>query len=181
MRKTNLEKPEISFVPVDAKNAHTYITVGIQSYTEHYLHLWENSDPTPFIREFLTIEVLLKELKRPDSFFYIIYNASQEVGILNFTLDKVNPYFPDTETLLLNKLYLIRSAANKGIGSTSLEFTETFARTYAKQVVWLYTMKKGKPKEFYRANGYKTIAEAEITLARVLKEEKAMWVMAKVL
>lgn len=176
-----MEKEEIRFVPVNAHNSQAYIHVGIQSYKEHYLHLWENSDPSPFINEFLTLARLLTEINKPNSFFYIIKRHSQHVGILNFTLDKVNPYFPNSKTLLLNKLYLIRSAASQGIGSVSLNFTERFAKTHNKDIVWLYAMKKGEPKDFYQKNGYQITSEAEITLPKVLVNEKAMWVMAKVL
>ena len=181
MAHPNFEKEAIGFVPVTAYNAHAYVSIGIQSYKEHYLHLWENSDPSPFINEFLTIESVLAEIEKPTSFFYIVERQSQPTGILNFTLDKPNPYFPNTETLLLNKLYLIRAEANRGIGTVSLKFTEQFAQNHNKQVVWLYAMKKGEPKSFYLRNGYQITSEAEITLPKVLDSEKAMWVMAKVL
>ena len=179
--RPNLDKMDINFIPVDMHNAKAYITVGIQSYKEHYLHLWENADPAPFINEFLSLDGLLAEIKKPSSLFYIVQQESKDVGILNFTLDKANPYFPSTASLLLNKLYLIRSASKRGIGKASLEFTNRIAKTYKKKIVWLYTMKKGETKDFYGRNGYKVVAEAEITLPHVLEDEKEMWVMAKVL
>ncbi len=181
VEKPNLNKMDINFIPVDIHNADVYIKVGTQSYKEHYLHLWENSEPAPFINEFLSLDGLLAETKKPSSLFYIIQQESADVGILNFTLDKQNPYFPQKTNLLLNKLYLIRSASKGGIGKASLEFTEMIAKTYKKNIVWLYTMKKGRTKDFYERNGYKIFAEAEITLPHVLEDEKEMWVMAKML
>ncbi len=171
----------IQFIPVNRANAKTYITVGIRSYTQHYLHLWENRDPSPFINKFLSQKNLAADLKKPLQHFFIIKNGDKAVGILNFSLDAHHTALNVDKTVLLNKLYLIRSAANKGIGAIGLNFVEAFAKKHRKKVVWLYAMQKGRPKHFYQKNGYEIITASEITLTKVLEEEKHMWLMAKYL
>ncbi len=172
---------EIQFIPVTQANAAAYINVGIQSYKEHYLHLWENRDPSPFIIKFLSWESLLNDLRNPSQRFYIIKNNGLTVGILNFTLDAVHTAVKAKETILLNKLYLIRSASNKGIGGAGIRFVEAFASRHDKKVVWLYAMQKGSPKRFYQKYDYEIITASEITLPKVLEQEKHMWLMAKYL
>lgn len=171
----------ITFVPVTKHNAKIYIATGIRSYREHYLHLWENNDPSPFINSFLSLDGLIRNLKDPLQRFFIIKKAEENIGILNFSLDVPNNNITETHTLLLNKLYLLGSAANKGVGSFALDFVETYAHQQKKEVIWLYAMKKGKPKQFYSKYGYQIITDAEVTLPHVLPHEKEMWLMAKFL
>ena len=63
---------EINFIPVNEKNIDTYIEVGIKSYKEHYLHLWKNQDPSPFINAFLNKVYVLEALKSTTQLFYLI-------------------------------------------------------------------------------------------------------------
>ena len=169
----------LDFLPVTSQNLQRYLNTGIQSYKEHYLHLWKNSDPNPFISTFLTKESVLKNLQDPNQLFYIISADDNDAGILNITLDDEKGCFLSKNNLLLNKIYLLRSYANGGIGSKSLEFTYQLAKKYQKDLVWLYAMKKGKPVQFYQKHGFQIIKEAFIELPYVLEKEKEMWLMAK--
>lgn len=169
----------IDFLPVTTKHVHRYVKVGIQSYKEHYLHLWENQDPSPFINAYLTPDKVDGFLKDHNQLFYIIVFDSKDVGILNITLDDEKGYFLSHRNLLLNKIYLLKAYSAMGIGGKTLLFTEELARKHQKEIVWLYTMKKGKPLSFYKKHEYKIIKESAIELEHVLDQEKEMWLMAK--
>lgn len=170
---------KIDFLPVSEKNIQRYIKVGVQSYTEHYLHLWKNQDPSPFINAYLTQGKVVSNLKDPNQLYFIIVFDGLDVGILNITLDAKTGYFLSERNLLLNKIYLLKDYSNIGIGTKTLLFTEALARKYTKEITWLYAMKKGKPLSFYKKHGYEIIKEAIIELDNVLDHEKEMWLMAK--
>ncbi|KPM30759.1 GCN5-related N-acetyltransferase [Croceitalea dokdonensis DOKDO 023] len=168
----------VCIVPVTKDNINSYLRVGIQSYKEHYLHLWENSDPEPFISANLTKESVKKALANDREHLFIVECNHEAVGILAITLD-VNRAGLPTNNLLLHKIYLTKVSTNQGIGSTVLKFVEDFARAANRQLVWLFTMQKGKPMTFYQKQGYRILEAAEITLPKVKPSEKAMWVMTK--
>lgn len=169
----------IQFSPVTENNLHHYLTTGIQSYKEHYLHLWKNSDISPFVNAFLTKESVTNSLKDPLQLFYIIKTDEKDVGILNVTLNAKKGIFLSPNNLLLNKIYLLKAYSNLGIGTKTLEFVYELAKKHQKNLVWLYAMKKGKPLQFYKKHGYQVIQEAFIELPNVLDKEKEMWLMAK--
>lgn len=170
---------EVVFVPVTKENVETYITVGIKSYKEHYLHLWKNQDPAPFINAFLKKSYVLKALKSNDQLFYLIKVDGTIAGILNMTLNAKKGFFLSKENILLNKIYLLKTYSAMGIGSASLKLIEDLAKTKKKDVVFLYAMKKGNPLRFYTKHNYSIIKEAFIELPNILENEKEMWLMAK--
>lgn len=97
-----------SYIPVTKYNIDNYITTGIKSYKEHYLHLWNNNDPSPFIEAFLTKESVVKSLEDSSQLFYLIKIKDNIAGILNLTLDSKKGSFLSKENLLLNKIYLLK-------------------------------------------------------------------------
>ena len=169
----------LSFIPVTKFNIDTYLTTGITAYREHYLHLWQNNDPTPFINAFLTKECVTTSLVDSSQLFYLIKLKENIVGILNLTLDSKKGAFLSEANLLLNKIYLLKEYAVQGIGSKTLKFVERLAEKNKKDVVWLYAMKKGRPLDFYKKHNYKIVKESCIDLPNVLDTEKEMWLMAK--
>jgi GNAT superfamily N-acetyltransferase len=169
----------LSFITVTKHNIDKYLTTGITAYKEHYLHLWKNNNPSPFIHSFLTKESVTQSLADSSQLFYIIKFKGNIAGILNLTLDSKKGAFLSKENLLLNKIYLLKKYAVQGIGSKTIKFVEQLAEKNKKDVVWLYAMKKGKPLDFYKKHNYKIVKESCIDLPNVLDAEKEMWLMAK--
>lgn len=168
---------EVTFDPVSTANIDAYLSVGIQSYKEHYLHLWQKRDPSPFINAHLTESSVLKSLKDPNQFFFLVKVGNQNAGILNITLDSEKEKSIAKKHLLLNKIYLLNSFSGKGVGSKTIGFVNKIAKKNQKDTILLYAMKKGKPLEFYKKHGYQIIKEAFIDLPNVLDQEKEMWLM----
>jgi len=169
---------ELHFETVTEENMAKYIAVGIRSYREHYAHLWENQDPSPFIQAHLTNDNVKKALNDQKQLLFLIIANKAPAGILNLTFDADKGRFLSENNLLLNKLYLLKQFSNLGIGGQTLKYVHGIAKKHTKDVVWLYAMQKGKPLAFYKKHGYRIIAEAQIELPYVLKQEKAMWLMA---
>lgn len=82
----------------------TYISVGIKSYREHYLHLWENEDPTPYISNSFTKAVVEQELADSNSFNYLVKVEDSIVGIVKLVRDRgVDELLPE-EALKAEKI-----------------------------------------------------------------------------
>lgn len=170
---------DITFEPLIPKMVPLYCEVGMQSYQEHYVQLWENGDPYPFYEENLTVKAVSEGLKNPKQFFYIIHSQKVPIGVLKLSLDVPFGKEVPLENILINKIYLLKAHTGKGLGNKCLLFAEQFAKDHHRKCIWLYTMKKGRAKQFYLKHGYIIFGESEVTFPGILEEEKEMWVMKK--
>lgn len=176
---TSFSTQKISLEPVTLSNLDIYLEVGKQSYCEHYLHLWENEDPTPYITHGLTKNVVNRELDDPNALNYLIQQDHTTVGILKLVkdcgIDEISP----VDALKAEKIYFLKAYSGKGFGKQVLQFIEELARDLNKKYIWLDTMQKGKPILFYQKNGYVIKRASEVVLPNAVPSEKAMWILTK--
>jgi len=174
-----VHKNTLTLEPVTQDSLDAYLTVGVQSYCQHYLHLWENEDPTSYISYGLTKEVVERELQNTNSLNYLIKMNTTAVGILkivpNCGIDEIS----DEDGLKAEKIYLLKEYSGKGIGKQVLQYIEEIAKSLNKRIVWLDAMQKGKPVQFYQKNGYIIKRASEVVLPGVKSNEKAMWILTK--
>lgn len=156
-----------------------YIEVGKKSYLQHYQHFWANGDPSPYINESFTNEVLEEELQDINSEPFIIYSDNVPAGILKIIPNKSIGGFPEEESLLLQKIYLLEESSGKGIGSKVLAFVENFAKEQNKKIVWLDTMVKGKAIPFYLKNGYQIHSTKQLDYENIKDGKREMYIMTK--
>jgi GNAT superfamily N-acetyltransferase len=164
--------------PVTLSTADTYIAVGTQSYTEHYLHLWENQIPT-YLKSSFTKKVVAQELNDPNCLNYLVKHNNKNAGILKISLDQKWGQWTAEEALYLHRIYLLKNVTGKNVGKSVLDFIQNLAKGRRKKIIWLEAMKKGRAKTFYQKNGYEIIGESAVELPGVLQAEKEMWVMGK--
>ena len=169
----------IIFESLTLENVPTYIEVGRQSYEEHYLHLWKNQDPTPYLETSFANNVVTKELNDPYSHNYLVKFQGVHAGILKVVTNKGWGHWEAKDALYLHRIYLLKNVTGKSIGKAVLDFTQNLALHFQKTMIWLEAMKKGQAKNFYQKHGYEMIGESNVELPGVLEEEKAMWVMGK--
>lgn len=172
-------QPDVSFHPLTLETFQTYIQVGTTSYNQHYLHLWEDNDPTPYLESSFTHQVLEKEMKDKNTDLYIIFSGGVPVGILKIVKDSPVDNYTSEETILLEKIYVLKEYSGKGIGKKAMGFVEDYGRKLNKKVLWLDTMKKGPAMQFYLKNGFEIHSEKLLGFHKVLEAEKPMYILIK--
>lgn len=170
---------EVILEPVTQKTVDIYVAVGKQSYQEHYLHLWENQDPSPYISGSFTGEVVAKDLENPNLGHFLVKTGERMAGIVKLVLDSPLDEHNAEESLLAQKIYLLKSYSGQGLGKKVLELIEAHAKNLEKKILWLDTMQKGGPIKFYLKNGFEIKKESELTLPHAIPSEKPMWVLTK--
>ena len=179
MRNNNMEP--ICFEAVRQANKETYTEVGSLSYRQHYTHLWEKGDPTPYLAGSFTAEVLDGELRDGCSAHFIVSVGGKEAGILKIIKDCPVGTFSAKEALLIEKIYLLNNFTGMGIGAAVLEFAEAYAWRLAKKVIWLDTMQKGPALPFYLKHHYRILQEHKLHYDGVIDEERPMFVLTKLI
>ncbi|MBO0321983.1 GNAT family N-acetyltransferase [Muricauda sp. CAU 1633] len=170
---------EVILEKVQPSTLDTYVSVGKTSYQEHYLHLWENEDPTPYLSNSFAPQIMQRDLADPNVIHYLVKMGDSVVGIVKLIKNQALDDLSEKESLLAQKIYLLKAYAGMGIGKKVLHLIEDYARKLNKKVIWLDTMQKGGPIQFYQKNGYVIKRESELSLPGAKPSEKAMWILTK--
>ncbi|MBS9461603.1 GNAT family N-acetyltransferase [Flagellimonas sp. 389] len=170
---------EITLEPVTATTMSDYIAVGTKSYKEHYLHLWESENPTPYIEKSFTKDVVKTELANANMVHFLVKAEHTTIGIVKLVIDCPLDELPANDLVLIEKIYLLREFSGKGNGKKALQLIEAYAKGLRKKMIWLDTMKKANAINFYIKNGFQIKRESELTLKGVKPSEKAIWILTK--
>ncbi|NHF57885.1 GNAT family N-acetyltransferase [Flavobacteriaceae bacterium TP-CH-4] len=172
---------ELAIVPLKEALYQNYIRVGVKAYNQHYLHLWEHRDSSPYLKSSFTLEVLKKEQKDSNTELFLIYHETTPVGIVKIIKNRaLEPYGAD-KALLLDKIYVLNEHSGKGIGKKVMDFVIMYALGMNKKIVWLDTMKNGPALQFYLKNGFTIHSETKLKFPTVLNDQRPMYVMYKIL
>ena len=156
-----------------------YISTGTKAYNQHYTHLWEEGDSSPYVQSSFATGVLERELAEVNSEHCVIDSKDGCIGILKLmTYQNLEPY-QASECLLLEKIYLLKNATGRGFGKQVLQFVERRAEELGKKMVWLDTMKNGPALSFYLQNGFDIHSETKLGLPGVIEERSAMYQLVK--
>ncbi len=169
----------IQLTPVSKDLVDTYITVGIKSYEQHYLHLWKNQDPTPYISTSFTPEVLRQELEDDNVENFLVKVDTRSIGIVKLAKNKSLDDYHASSSLLIQKIYLLHEFSGKGYGHQLIKTLESYAKALGKNLIWLDTMQKGPALDFYLQNGFSIHKAIELNLPDAIPEEKPMWILTK--
>jgi GNAT superfamily N-acetyltransferase len=169
----------VYFVPVNDSNIPVYIRTGIKSYHEHYTYLWKNEDPTPYLLKNFTSDAVSADLGDTNNMLYIIYSGQEAAGTVKVVKSSVLPGNPRESAMLLDKIYLLREFAGRGIGAMALSHIEVLGRSLGRSVLWLYSMQKGPALSFYLKHGFVIKAEKRLEYPEVRDEHRLMYVLAK--
>ena len=167
----------MEMVPVTKDSVDTYVQVGTRSYKEHYLHLWKDSNPLPYLERNLSPAVVHKELLDPNQKHFVITANGQPAGIAKIVRNAAMGDYYAEEALLLEKIYLLKAYSGKGLGRKCLDYLVALARTLEKKLLWLDTMQNGRALSFYLDYGFEILGEKDLALPDVLEDQKAMYIL----
>lgn len=162
---------------VSEGNMESYIQIGITSYHQHYLHLWENRNPAPYIDSSFTTPVLEKDIQDPNLGHFIVVESGKEAGIIKIVKNAPVLTYSGKQAMLLEKIYLLASSSGKGLGKRCLKYLIEYARRLNKEIIWLDTMKTGRALSFYQNFGFEIIGEKELLYPGVLDDQKGMFLL----
>jgi GNAT superfamily N-acetyltransferase len=169
---------ECRITPCRAADLPILVAVAVQSYREHYLHLWTD-DGAWYLERCFTPAVLAREMTDPTSHFYLIYRDEAPVGFLKINDQHPLEGYPPQDCLEVERLYLLAAVTGQGVGRKSLAFADGLARDKGRRVVWLKAMDTSPAVHFYEQVGFRTCGHTRLTFPLMKAEFRNMLIMKK--
>ena len=174
-----MHEAQFHLAPLTPDHFETYMEIGSESYKQHYLHLWQNQDPTPYLQSSFSREVVQQEWEDPSVVLYLVVSGQSPAGIVKLILDKNIPLLQGKACLFLERIYLLREFSGRGLGSQVLNYVEELGRQGKKEAICLETMQKGRALSFYQKYGFSIIGEKQLDYPDVVDSERPMYILCK--
>jgi diamine N-acetyltransferase len=167
--------------PCTDKDVDTLMRVALESYNQHYLYLWYDGGKK-YVANSFNPSAFRDQINDPNVALFLIFDEKDvAAGFLKLNIDKGFQQHDDKQSLELERIYIIKSAAGKGVGKKVLDFTDDYARQRNKNYIWLKVMDSSSATEFYKKSGYEIVGEHQLTFPEMKEEYRGMYVMLKTL
>lgn len=167
----------VTIKPVTVNDVELLRAVALQSYREHYLHLWYDNG-AQYIAENFNLQQLTEELQDDNARFFMVYTQNDPCGFIKVNIDA--PLNDVTNALELERIYFKQSAGGKGLGGQAVEYVFALAKKLGKQLVWLKVMDTStKPMAFYERMGFKVCGTYYLPHDQMKVELRGMYIMKK--
>lgn len=147
---------EITIVRCTPENIDTVVRIGRCSYKQHYLHIWKDKGGFYMEKNF-SRKAVENDLQNPDFGYFLVCFEKQPIGILKIVKDHTLVGYRAAEALEIEKIYIVREAAGKGVGDGVMDFVKDYARKLGKKVIWLNVMDTSPALAFYKKSGFRPV------------------------
>lgn len=154
------------------------LAVAIQSYNEHYTHLWTDEGKN-YVKNSFNHEQLSKEIDQPNAVFFLVITNNTPVGFVKLNIDKAIEHYTLNEALELERIYFLKDASGKGLGKATLSMITRLAKKRGKKLVWLKAMKGSDAHGFYQKQGFILNDETILSYPFIKDEHREMVTMIK--
>src|SRR5688500_6209073 len=104
------------------------LNVSLQSYREHYTHLWYDHGEKYMADNFNAENFRLQLADKNVALFLIRDDQHVPAGFLKLNIDKAWENYDATSSLELERIYLIKRVSGKGLGKKILDFVTDLAK-----------------------------------------------------
>ena len=112
-------------------------------------------DMEKFLDEDYKISTLISEIENPDSRFFFLMKDDEVSGYLKINVGKAQ-----TNSLEIERIYLLPSFQHQGLGSVLFDYAEEIARKENKDYLWLGVYEKNiNAQHFYKKRGLKKVSQ----------------------
>ena len=146
----------IKITPIDISYAGELSALAKNIYKEYYLHLWYPGGAEWYMNDYAyAVQTVAAEIADPGNLHFIIHDKDRALGYLKIRLRATLSGFEHFNSMEIERIYLHKEAAGKGIGKVLMNFSENIAFQYKKEMIFLKAMDTSdKAINFYRQTGY---------------------------
>jgi len=126
-----------------------------QTFYETYCLMNTKENMDKYLNENLSISTLEKELKNPNSEFYIIKDFDKNIGYLKLNMGPAQTDIKDVNSLEIERIYVIKEYQGKKVGQQLYEKSIQVAKEKSLKYIWLGVWQENpKAIQFYTKNGF---------------------------
>ncbi len=130
-------------------------SISRQTFYETYCTMNTKENMDKYLNENLSISTLEKELKNPNSEFYIIKDLDKNIGYLKLNMGPAQTDIKDASALEIERIYVIKEYQGKKAGQQLYEKTIQLAKEKMLKYIWLGVWQENsKAIQFYVKNGF---------------------------
>lgn len=128
-------------------------------YIPHYPYLWNEGGIDWYINEYAyPVEKIKAELLNSNNLHFIAYLNRKPIGYLKLNINPKSKGFESNSTLELERIYLVNTCVQKGIGTQLLNFVKNISIQLNKKTILLKAMDSAtKAISFYQKNGFEIV------------------------
>lgn len=153
--------------------------VALKAYADHYLHLWYDEGKW-YMEKCFSIKSLSCQLNDPNAVFYLAYYNNSPVGFLKLNINAPLEGEEEKNCMELERIYLSKDAAGKGIGRKLVDLTFTIAKDNKKDIVWLKAMDSSEgPISFYKKMGFEISGTYRLKHSLMKEKLRGMVIMKR--
>lgn len=124
-----------------------------------FINAFEKDNEPDDFKAYISIafneEVLLSQLRNPDSFFYFVYLDTQVIGYVKLNQNQAQTELREADGIELERIYVIEAFQGCGHGLVILLKVQEIAVSLQKRFVWLGVWEKNeKAIRFYQRHGF---------------------------
>ena len=169
----------IQIKPVTVTDLLILKDIAIQSYSDHYLHLWYDGGDW-YLKKCFTLAVLEEEFNNENSSFFIAWLNNEPAGFLKINKHAAWGEINAKDGLELERVYLTKAASGKGIGKKFMDITIGMAIDLNKKFVWLKAMDSSRGAiAFYHKMGFELCGTQHLNVEQMKEGYRGMVVMRK--
>ena len=130
-------------------------SISRQTFYETYCTMNTKENMDKYLNENLSISTLEKELKNPNSLFFIIRDLDKNIGYLKLNMGPAQTDIKDANALEIERIYVIKEYQGKKAGQQLYEKTIQVAKEKMLKYIWLGVWQENsKAIQFYVKNGF---------------------------
>ena len=130
-------------------------SISRETFYETYCSMNTKENIDKYLNENLSISTLEKELKNPNSLFFIIRDLDKNIGYLKLNMGPAQTDIKDANALEIERIYVIKEYQGKKAGQQLYEKTIQVAKEKMLKYIWLGVWQENsKAIQFYVKNGF---------------------------
>ncbi len=172
---------EIRLVKLDATidDAVELSIIAKRAYCDHYLHLWHDGGEW-YLNKCFTSEILLNEIMDKNALFYLLKVDNENIGFIKLNIDAAIENYTKKQAIELERIYLVKTAVNRGYGKFVMWFIIDLARKYGKEIIWLKAMDSSQAAiVYYQKMGLEICGQTQLEFQVMREEFRGMVVMKR--
>lgn len=136
-------------------NLDTLIQLAKHTFIEAFEEKNNPDDFKEYLESAFNREVVLKDLKNTNTFYYFVYRNAIKVGYFKVNLEDSQTDIKDSNAMELERIYVLKKFQGQHIGSWILQWVINMARSKNKGYLWLGVWEQNAHAiAFYESHGF---------------------------